>query len=138
MLSEKIDFSSTTEELTNPTILNRPSSPRKFFERLYGHLETENKSSEVQVSESTRSSSISLSSGGSPHNVEDIKKLDYFSEHKFDTNNFEVQQISQFPFGTNSYAGFRPFGADAHLPAGLSAFCKYSGIGMKPLNQFII
>uniref|UniRef100_A0A182RYG4 Uncharacterized protein n=1 Tax=Anopheles funestus TaxID=62324 RepID=A0A182RYG4_ANOFN len=47
----------TTATITDPP-LNRPLSPRKFFERLYGHLERDNRANDANCSEDIRPATI--------------------------------------------------------------------------------
>ncbi|XP_052903257.1 homeobox protein rough [Anopheles moucheti] len=50
--SETVPCSTAT--ITDPPLNNRPLSPRKFFERLYGHLERDNRTKDANCSEEIR------------------------------------------------------------------------------------
>lgn len=56
------DFDNTNQTV----VINRPSSPRRFFERLYGHLETKRTNEDhtplLKVTDSPKSSKSSSSS----------------------------------------------------------------------------
>lgn len=152
------------DKKTSDVCANRPSSPRKFFERLYGHLEKEspnpryaaNLETESQLIDPIRSPSVSSDSTSRSSPTLDIEETDgpgtLYSDSVRLSDSYDRRSYSGYtttlPVGQTStsfgqqglpigplVAGygstFRPFfglGPDgSHMPAGLSAFCKYFG-----------
>lgn len=64
--SLKMIKTSDYDNANQTVVINRPSSPRRFFERLYGHLETKRTNEDhtplLKVTDSPKSSSSSVSS----------------------------------------------------------------------------
>lgn len=161
---EEVESGLTTgsDATTVTTLPSKPSSPRKFFERLYGHLDKDSGSKEPEPAP-TRSPSVSSgSSNRSSPTLLDIEETDEATRQEVSASvYYDQQQQNQLaqPYGLvaaqpvgqisqqlhfgqppsslvaavgGAYATagtFRPFfglSADGtHLPAGLSAFCKF-------------
>ncbi|XP_055622496.1 homeobox protein rough [Toxorhynchites rutilus septentrionalis] len=130
-------------------VCNKPSSPRKFFERLYGHLETDRNSVVDESAENNRSPSVSSTSTSRSSPTLDIEET---SEHRslcseivrtsvYDQLTYEFTTsplvghpaifgeqglATVAPMTPSAFGTFRPFfgvGPDgSHIPAGLSAF----------------
>lgn len=130
-LKEVTDSSRTTE--SEPIVSNRPSSPRKFFERLYGHLEKGNPTAPcdqpsvvtenacIQTSDIHRSPSVSSDSTcrSSPTlDIEDTEELNSFYGDEVQTGNSynqrtypgytASQSLNQSPFGQQGLAAVQP------------------------------
>lgn len=83
--AEEVESGLTTGSDTTAitTIPSKPSSPRKFFERLYGHLDTANSSPKEPEPVATRSPSVSSgSSNRSSPTLLDIEETDEASRQE--------------------------------------------------------
>ncbi|XP_064550868.1 homeobox protein rough-like [Drosophila montana] len=132
-----IKSSNSTPTLTpTHTVLatpQRPSSPRQFFERLYGHLETRTHNSESgDIDVGTHTETPYQSDGGSASSP-DIS----ISDERVSLVSFPSYELLAPPADYNTYGAiangtlptglsFPAFSGDPHINAGFSAFCEYT------------
>ncbi|XP_063706156.1 homeobox protein rough-like [Culicoides brevitarsis] len=101
-----------------PEIMNRPSSPRKFFERLYGHLESNKDESRDKISEEF---SLPNSPSSSNNSVESESEKHAFSVYERQMENSMMRQ--GFPSHFESLRDMIGISREAPVfPPGLAAF----------------
>lgn len=113
----------------------RPSSPRKFFERLYGHLETKNNKKDTTYNieqKPTTSPSLSTNSSNSVDNFDEIHnkipnhKYGFLHEPEYQFSSLNNSQQFSTHFESLRMALGMP--AETMFPPGLAAFCKLKKI----------
>ncbi|XP_055383186.1 homeobox protein rough-like [Condylostylus longicornis] len=101
--------------------INRPSSPRQFFERLYGHLENTTTHSKNFHENSSLQSENSVSPINEDERQYDIERIYNFNQNHFEGIGFNSNSgTTNFQIFPNQKA-FPTF-PEGHFPAGLSAF----------------
>lgn len=114
----------------------RPSSPRKFFERLYGHLETNKKDTTYNIEQKpTTSPSLSTNSSNSIDHFDEINKIPhkygFLQEQEYQFSSHNSQQFSSH-FESLRMALGMP--AETMFPPGLAAFCKLKKLTQKKIE----
>lgn len=119
----------TQTEIVTP---QRPSSPRQFFERLYGHLETRtHKSENGDIDVGTHIETPYQSDGGSVSSPDisiSDERVSLIScpAYELHAPPAEYTTYRAISTGTSPTAlPFPGFSTDPHITAGFSAFCKY-------------
>ncbi|XP_054727195.1 homeobox protein rough [Anastrepha obliqua] len=114
-LSNKI--STTTDVVTNgKTPHNRPSSPRQFFERLYGHLETNETASNADRSASSTQNLVSSESD--KNCVTDLSATVCDTTYQSDDGSLSSPEISiNDERSTNACSTYDPYGAHEYNKA---------------------
>lgn len=123
---DEIKTSENCEVISNKTSvisLHRPSSPRKFFEKLYGHLESKNEKLPKDNGSCPNSPSVSRSSSESlEHTDKKLLQIDTSYER---LNSSPYLQTEALPSQMDSLRGMISLPSDIVFPPGLAAFCKY-------------
>ncbi|KAH8417765.1 hypothetical protein KR222_005474, partial [Zaprionus bogoriensis] len=114
---------------TTPTPPQRPSSPRQFFERLYGHLETRTRKSENgDIDVGTHIETPYQSDGGSVSSPDisiSEERVSLLSCPAYELHAPHPEFAGYRPISTETSPTALPFPgfpADAHITAGFSAF----------------